>query len=886
MRRTSAICLLILLSVLATASRVHAQAVLNPNQISGHLAFTNQNPEILNLFDRSGLDQGFSSAWVRADSIGITPALNNYSYVQAGSGTSLPYEITVESAADGIAYSLSAWAYLKGSSARYNFESAESAGVTPEPNPDVTVDITECAGVVDIGWVDLHGNPVAVQGFNIRALRENVAGSGTFYIWQAHTWLWSGSTSQTYLPVRGDGADYQVLVYYDVGSDPYSDRVRGLCKEIVTVSCDEIVEITCMLPPPGELGAIVGNVDMLGEEETPHGFVTAEFGPLRNFRWDVLQDPPSGPFALENLAVSAVEYPAKGYTVWGDINFRTGYRAEQFRTPWARDVMVEGGQTTDLGNALVIDPAFQVGNITLAGPPADAKGSCLQTLYRDERLNSDGTWTPDSAGVYSSHVRATGSWRAADGASHSAGGGWARSRFAGAFDEATAAFRGDYELLLGGINGESSLWNTGALSLSFRSDLSDPMNRQYSRIYLTDRGVGEQEFHPGEALGVDFDYCMSEVNLSFHSLSGTFYSPKAQGTGRFQSTDFEGFAVDQTSGLSFAYGSPSTPTSASNAGLVAMCLPQGSYTLTPTVSAINPSGSTSNTELRPVAVEVGCRQVIELTPELQVNLAELPQCTLEGYPQIAGSVNSSESVDRVFYTHNGGPEIDVCTSCGTDPSFSIDLALRECDNEIQVTAVDILGNHASVKTVIRKTRFDAEPPVVSGASDISVELALDAVEEKVEFGLSATDNCDTAVQVNYDPPSGYFFSAGDSEISYEAHDVCQNSTSGTFLVSVSGYVEPAPEPEPVVEPVVEPEPEVVEEPVVEEPVEEPVVEESAVEESGDEEPVREKHGNRSGLSDGKNPGQGKGRTNSPNLGTENPNQSDDPKSSKKGNKKR
>ena len=81
--RTSALCLLVLLSVLATASRVQAQAVLNPNQISGHLAFANQNPEILNIFDRSGLDQGFSSAWVRADSIGITPPLNNHTYLQA-----------------------------------------------------------------------------------------------------------------------------------------------------------------------------------------------------------------------------------------------------------------------------------------------------------------------------------------------------------------------------------------------------------------------------------------------------------------------------------------------------------------------------------------------------------------------------------------------------------------------------------------------------------------------------------------------------------------------------------------------------------------------------------------------------------------------------------
>ena len=278
--RTSALCLLVLLSVLATASRVQAQAVLNPNQISGHLAFANQNPEILNIFDRSGLDQGFSSAWVRADSIGITPPLNNHTYLQAENGTSMPYEITVESSAAGIAYRVTPWAYLKGSSARYYFESAESAGVTPEPNPDVTVDITECAGVVDIGWVDLYGSPVAVQGFQIHALRESVSGSGNFNIGQAYSWLSSGNTSQTYLPVRGEGADYTLSIYYDSGTDPYSDKVRGLCNETLAVNCDEIVEVTCMIPPPGELGAIVGNVDMVGEEENPWGFVGAEYRPL------------------------------------------------------------------------------------------------------------------------------------------------------------------------------------------------------------------------------------------------------------------------------------------------------------------------------------------------------------------------------------------------------------------------------------------------------------------------------------------------------------------------------------------------------------------------------------------------------------------------------
>ncbi len=74
---------------------------------------------------------------------------------------------------------------------------------------------------------------------------------------------------------------------------------------------------------------------------------------------------------------SSAESPAKGYTVWSDVSFRTGYRAEQLRMPWHRDVMVQGGQTTDLGDTFVLAPSFQSGNIRLAGPPADAGSSCL-----------------------------------------------------------------------------------------------------------------------------------------------------------------------------------------------------------------------------------------------------------------------------------------------------------------------------------------------------------------------------------------------------------------------------------------------------------------------------------------------------------------------------
>ncbi|MEE8559052.1 MAG: HYR domain-containing protein, partial [Myxococcota bacterium] len=211
--------------------------------------------------------------------------------------------------------------------------------------------------------------------------------------------------------------------------------------------------------------------------------------------------------------------------------------------------------------------------------------------------------------------------------------------------------------------------------------------------------------------------------------------------------------------------------------------------------------------------------------------------------------------------------------CGVSPSFAIDVNLQECDNEIQVTAVDLLGNQASVKTVIRKTRFDAEPPVISGVSDISVDLAEGEADAKVEFGLTAVDNCDAAVPVHYDPASGLFYPAGDTEIGFEAHDVCGNSSTGTFTVSINEFVapepEPIPEPEPTPEPTPEPEP--IPEP---EPTLEPTPELEPIPEPPADDDEKVKHDNRSGLGDGTNPGLGKGRANSPNQGTENPNEAD------------
>ena len=161
--------------------------------------------------------------------------------------------------------------------------------VFPDPADDVTVDIRECVGILDIRWSAPAGVPVEVQGGELRAFHEPTD-STPYSVLQARDMSFDAG-SQQYLAVHGDGATYRVEVNYEFGTDPYSDTIRNLCKEVVTVACDEIVAIECIVPYGGvDLGAISGNVEMLGES-APTGrqtFLEAFDGPFNNQRWEAV----------------------------------------------------------------------------------------------------------------------------------------------------------------------------------------------------------------------------------------------------------------------------------------------------------------------------------------------------------------------------------------------------------------------------------------------------------------------------------------------------------------------------------------------------------------------------------------------------------------------
>ncbi len=795
-----------LLISLAVAAGVHGQ-ISNPNQIVGDIVLTNTDAAVLAILngpldDPPGADKGFSSGWLRADSIDTTPTFNNSTSVTVTSRTTATYEVTVESSAAGISYRVNVDMRLDSGGDLYYFAEGVSMPVFPEvdpPLPDVELDFAECAGIIDVHFVDQDDSPVTVDGGSIVA---SLPSSG-IQAWDFS--LQDGTFTET-LAVRGDGSDYHVDVTYfkTVGTDPFLDQIRfeGQCQVDLAMDCDVIQVVECVVPfgdgggvGPEDLGEIVGVVDMLGEVEhlipTSLTLMHADFGPFNNFRYDFVGPlpPSSGPFLLPNLLRSDFVSPPQGYVVLGEMSFGLGDDYEYFRTPFLGNglnprVIVDGGGATDLDDTFVMDPGFLDVDILLAGPPVGEQGSCLEDIIGDADFDPDGDGVPGNIYLTSgSRLEAVGLDQLATGATFSAADGSARVGFSGSLNPPTD-FVGDARITLGGLDQERSIWRANLLRLRILDNGTPAVREGYqdSNVDITNRTFPDFEVVPGVTLPVDHHYCLSEVRITFTSSPGTFFSPRLSGIGDFAGTDFEGNSADYGVSLSAA-GTPVDLATAASKGLVVMCSPAATYTLTPFVTSVDPGGGTSNTELPPITFSCGCRQVCGLTPAIQINLDPIAECTADGALAISGSVNSAGDVDRIFYTVSGGPEVDICPSdCGIDPSFTATVALSACDNELIVTAVDELGNEASVSSAVT---FDAQPPVLSGCEEITVEIEPGEPGTEVFFDVTATDGCSGPISVVCEPPSGSFFPGGETEVTCTAVDDCGGTGQCTFPVMVT-----------------------------------------------------------------------------------------------------
>lgn len=144
--------------------------------------------------------------------------------------------------------------------------------------------------------------------------------------------------------------------------------------------------------------------------------------------------------------------------------------------------------------------------------------------------------------------------------------------------------------------------------------------------------------------------------------------------------------------------------------------------------------------------------------------------------------------------------------CGATVSFEID-ATDNCEGvsvassppsgsffPVGTTAVEVVAVDASQNAdtcYFNVTVNDSEPPVAECPPDTTILLEIGQNGAYVEFDFSASDNCEVA-DVVADPPSGSWFTIGDTTVEVVATDIYENADTCYFTITVVPYAEDIP----------------------------------------------------------------------------------------------
>jgi len=698
--RRAVVAMAVAVTVVLGSSPGHAQVIAHPNQIRGTYRLVNENPEIVSLLQAEGR---MGDMPVSAQSQPPAPQLRAASKGTGVGPQEAVYEITVESGEPGIIYEVTVNPRVTGTSCPR--QKALSAPVEPEPAPDVLLDFEDCVGVVHVTLVDRDGDPVIPE-------EAYVSGGGS-------TRFERGTNEAWHITCERD-LDLYLVLYYRTGTDPLHDTLRyryTIHLGSVHVACDQLVEFPVVVcfgdGDPDDLGRIIGDVDVLGVDEipTPDGTwyraaktAIQSRGPFGNERWDVLQrDPSSGAYELENLVPSYASDPPVPWSVESDVQFDVNGFTETLHMPPA-STLVRAGETVDLGDLMVVDPTIVFGDVSVVGPPPSAR-----------------RWGPMLSDRHGVGASGYGCPQVAPGARLSANLVRAYVRGPATYDDTSSTLMGSYELLTGGPYAEPSYHDVPRLHLSF-SQFDDPMDpaRWYSgALSITSPSDGRRLAVPGERIERNLRCCVSQVLLRYHSTGAPFYDPWVSASGRLLGADFEGVPRDEYYSIG-AEGVPGSVSDAAVDGGVAFLAAEGHYTIDPQAHFVNPGGGTSRTDLRQLELYVGCRQILEMQPEIAVEVHESPDCVGTTPVRILGHVDAQDEVAAITWSVNGSPPADACRPCGAKPDFSIEIPPPGGPVEILIAATDTAGREASVLVVAGEAQEPSAMDLLRGDDPFAV----------------------------------------------------------------------------------------------------------------------------------------------------------------------
>lgn len=779
---------------------VLAQIQFVPNTIQGTVRFSNINPALLDLLNPPG-DEGMINLYLTASSLPPADRSSATDLLPVLSRMEALYTLAVDSDISGIPYLVTPRVSMLGQQESYYFQPATSPPVESfVPGP--LLDFEECLGALTLRFITSDGLPSPLEGG--RLIANEVAPAVEMARVDS---IPSGSTEQR-IYLRGD-VPVQLVIEAQRGLSTFSDRIQYTVITNVTVHCDELTTLDVIIPSATDLAQVTGTVGMPGEfalsvdgydalDFPDYTTVIAQFGPFNNKRYALVPglnftQSAAGDFTLANLMPSTFDPASAGYVVSAEMYLRTNTALSYFRTPALGAgsnpaLVVEPGATLSLSNLFVIDPGYLQGQVRLQGPPESlGQESLLRGLDFASDHDEDGDGIPDALGIYGiyySTVGAAGASEKAAGANFSADFGYGYTGYKGAFDPATSAYEGRYEMPLGGLLSEPSLWRRENLNVSgFSGEVTDEADYYYYAFSVTDTAAPLTEIVPGQSATSDVGYCLSEVVVTFHS-SEPFYNPSIRFShGGYTNIDFRGLPASYSVYVDPVSGVPTQQANARTEGQLRMLLPQGTYHLIP---YITPADSVSATVSgSPIDITVGCGERIVLDTCLQMNLV-LPSCAGSGTLNLAGSVTTrcANPVVEIAYQLNDDAPVSVCTDCGENPNFAFSVPLGADSNRIKVTAYDAQGGVTSIHGDILA---DTLSPVIQCSPDVIAD-ADRPCGAQVYYTVTALDNCDDNPTLECTPPSGSLFPRGDTVVHCVATDRSGNRSECSFIVTVNAGV--------------------------------------------------------------------------------------------------
>ncbi len=747
------------------ADTLAQNVTLVPNDFTGVIRFTNTNPAVVTILNNTLKMNGANINAFTTAPPDFPASAGTVGFPQEDPTVGRPYSLTVESdgGAGGVSYNVHVNATYGASAPEfnfYNFATKTGSVAPPDTAGPTTLNFEECVGIVQLQFGDSCGVPVSVNSGRLSS--------------DSSTTFFTGPVSLINHITKPGMQTY--TLNYTQGTDVFSDTVTNEVQFTVTASCD-VVTLKCFNSIPGtgggggggtNLGEIIGKWDVVDEIEHPPAagssnflstFIQA-FGPFANLRYDFLAGESLSPIITPNFMGIPNAPPQRSlrleklvpgpYSVRGQSSARLD-RAYSFISPNSVQADAVAGPPTDLFDTFVMRPAFFFGDVLLSDPFNGTQPSGLSYLYFADA--DDVAGVPKDVGITSgSHLGISSSQGSFSRTMWPFSVGTGDSFFG---QTLPTEFRSKYEMPVVQANNVAGQWSPASMQLVFRS--TPPLSN--GSPPLTNGFLNIQEpisttalLNPGVRRQQDFKYCFGRVTLNYSTTAGTFYDPQAFPSGAFSGTDFLGRPnVNYTAGASFV-GLPQGFDSKAATGQVAMTLPQGTYTLSPRVQAVNAAGNVSTTQFTQTSLTLGCGQASEGPPGLSVSVDSLGECVTTNQLTVKGKVNSgtppnADPVSRVWYTLNGGTQIDVCSAnCDPNHIFTFNVTLALCQNTLKVFAMSPQGTASTTDTIIYDDPNDnvaceggCAPPPVEICGDGIDNDADSLVDEDCPF-LNISDN--------------------------------------------------------------------------------------------------------------------------------------------------